>query len=111
MPKTRNNQRNIQTKKKNPDSNRLGADPNQNQSQKDSNNPESNNKADAANKPGEPSSSQEQGQTKSTAQADKEVHERMEQMSGGGGEAGLELEDGKPVTMKRSVRNNMFRYI
>lgn len=35
----------------------------------------------------------------------------MEQMSGGGGEAGLELEDGKPVTMKRSVRNNMFRYI
>ena len=29
----------------------------------------------------------------------------------GGGSAGIEYEDGKPVSMKRSVRANMFRYI
>lgn len=34
-----------------------------------------------------------------------------EAMSGDGGTAGLELEDGQPVSMKRSVKNNMFRYI
>ena len=28
-----------------------------------------------------------------------------------GGIAGIELEDGKPVTMKRGVRENMFRLI
>lgn len=32
-------------------------------------------------------------------------------MSGDGGEAGLELEDGRPVAMKRGVRENMFRVI
>jgi hypothetical protein len=32
-------------------------------------------------------------------------------MSGEGGASGIEYEDGKPSTMKRSVRNNMFRYI
>lgn len=45
-----------------------------------------------------------------TAQ-DAQLREKLEQMSGGGGVAGLELEDGKANTMKRSVRNNMFRYI
>ncbi|PYH90253.1 hypothetical protein BO71DRAFT_334888 [Aspergillus ellipticus CBS 707.79] len=48
---------------------------------------------------------------KSVTQADKELRERMEQMSGDGGAAGIEYEDGKPTAMKRSVRNNMFRYI
>ncbi|PWY72193.1 hypothetical protein BO94DRAFT_475993, partial [Aspergillus sclerotioniger CBS 115572] len=48
---------------------------------------------------------------KSVAQADQELRERLEQMSGGGGAAGIEYEDGKPNAMKRSVRNNMFRYI
>jgi hypothetical protein len=48
---------------------------------------------------------------KSVSQADKELRERLEQMSGEGGAAGIEYEDGKPNAMKRSVRNNMFRLI
>ncbi|GKZ45233.1 hypothetical protein AbraIFM66951_007835 [Aspergillus brasiliensis] len=52
-----------------------------------------------------------QDKTKSVAQADQELRERLEQMSGDGGAAGIEYEDGKPNAMKRSVRNNMFRYI
>ncbi|KAA8648276.1 uncharacterized protein ATNIH1004_004160 [Aspergillus tanneri] len=48
---------------------------------------------------------------KTVAQADEELRELLEQMSGGGGASGVEYEDGKPNTMKRSVRNNMFRYI
>ncbi|RDH27899.1 hypothetical protein BDQ94DRAFT_175210 [Aspergillus welwitschiae] len=52
-----------------------------------------------------------QDKTKSVAQADQELRERLEQMSGGGGASGIEYEDGKPNAMKRSVRNNMFRYI
>jgi hypothetical protein len=32
-------------------------------------------------------------------------------MSGDGGAAGIEYEDGKPSAMKRGVRNNMFRLI
>ncbi|PLB51083.1 hypothetical protein P170DRAFT_436157 [Aspergillus steynii IBT 23096] len=48
---------------------------------------------------------------KSISQADDELRERLEQMSGGGGASGIEYEDGQPNTMKRSVRNNMFRYI
>lgn len=35
----------------------------------------------------------------------------MAGLAGDGGDAGLELEDGKAVSMKRSVRDNMFRYI
>lgn len=35
----------------------------------------------------------------------------MERLAGDGGEAGIELEDGKPVAMKRGVRENMFRLI
>jgi hypothetical protein len=49
--------------------------------------------------------------TKSVAQSDEELRERLEQMSGEGGASGIEYEDGKPNAMKRSVRNNMFRYI
>lgn len=49
--------------------------------------------------------------TRSVAQADEELRERLEQMSGEGGASGIEYEDGKPTAMKRSVRNNMFRYI
>jgi hypothetical protein len=36
---------------------------------------------------------------------------KMKGMDGDGGDAGVEYEDGKPVSMKRSVKNNMFRYI
>lgn len=48
---------------------------------------------------------------KTVAQTDEELREKLEAMSGEGGAAGLELEDGKPVAMKRSVRNNIFRLI
>ncbi|KAL4753299.1 hypothetical protein BDW72DRAFT_37012 [Aspergillus terricola var. indicus] len=54
---------------------------------------------------------QPQPEAKTVAQADEELRQRLEEMSGEGGAAGLEYEDGKPQTMKRSVRNNMFRYI
>ena len=47
----------------------------------------------------------------STADLDEELRKRMDGLSGDGGEAGVEYEDGKPVAMKRSVKNNMFRYI
>lgn len=48
---------------------------------------------------------------KSMIQLDEEMRRTMENLSGGGGEAALELEGGKPVTMKRAVKENMFRYI
>jgi len=36
----------------------------------------------------------------------------MEKLASRSGDAaGLEFEDGKPVSMKRGVRENMFRYI
>lgn len=38
--------------------------------------------------------------------------ELMQKMAGLGGDvASMEFEDGKPVSMKRGVRENMFRYI
>lgn len=40
-----------------------------------------------------------------------ELREKLEGISGGGGAAGLELENGQPVAMKRGVRSNMFRVI
>ncbi|GAP92426.1 hypothetical protein SAMD00023353_7900310 [Rosellinia necatrix] len=52
-----------------------------------------------------------QGQGKSIAQLDEELRQKMSGIAGDGGEAGVEYEDGKPAAMKRSVRNNMFRYI
>lgn len=48
---------------------------------------------------------------KTVCQADAELRERLEQMSGEGGASGVEYEDGKPNAMKRGVRNNMFRLI
>ena len=45
------------------------------------------------------------------AELDEEMRLKLEGISGEGGEAGLELEDGQPVAMKRSVKNNMFRLI
>ena len=50
-------------------------------------------------------------QTKTVAEADEELRRKMSGLAGDGGEAGLEVEDGQPVSMKRSVKNNMFRYI
>ncbi|KPI38105.1 uncharacterized protein AB675_1153 [Cyphellophora attinorum] len=48
---------------------------------------------------------------RSSTQSDEDIRKAMEGLSGDGGEAGLELEDGKAVSMKRGVRENMFRYI
>ncbi|OJD38722.1 uncharacterized protein BKCO1_400014 [Diplodia corticola] len=48
---------------------------------------------------------------KTQAQLDDELKAKMAGISGEGGEAGIEYENGEPVAMKRSVRNNMFRYI
>ncbi|KAI4227702.1 MAG: hypothetical protein L6R36_002189 [Xanthoria steineri] len=48
---------------------------------------------------------------KTMAELDEELRMKMEGKSGEGGEAGLELEEGRPAAMKRGVRNNMFRLI
>lgn len=48
---------------------------------------------------------------KTMSELDEELKLKLEGMSGEGGEAGLELEDGKPTAMKRGVRSNMFRLI
>lgn len=48
---------------------------------------------------------------KTLAQLDEELKAAMEGRAGDGGLAGAELEGGKAVSMKRGVRDNMFRYI
>ncbi|KAK0654322.1 hypothetical protein QBC41DRAFT_59323 [Cercophora samala] len=48
---------------------------------------------------------------KTLKELDEELRLKMEGLSGEGGESGVEYEDGKPVAMKRGVRDNMFRYI
>lgn len=48
---------------------------------------------------------------KTQAELDAEFQLRMQEHSGDGGASGVEYEDGQPVSMKRSVKNNMFRYI
>jgi len=45
------------------------------------------------------------------AELDQELQEKLEGISGEGGAAGLELENGQPVAMKRGVKSNMFRVI
>jgi hypothetical protein len=48
---------------------------------------------------------------KTQVQIDEEVKEKFAGMSEEGGPAALELENGRPVAMKRGVRENMFRVI
>ncbi|KAI0886882.1 uncharacterized protein GGS22DRAFT_118841 [Annulohypoxylon maeteangense] len=48
---------------------------------------------------------------KTMAELDAELQRKMSGLSGDGGEAGVECENGQPVAMKRSVKQNMFRYI
>ncbi|GAB7338659.1 hypothetical protein MBLNU457_5390t1 [Dothideomycetes sp. NU457] len=48
---------------------------------------------------------------KTQTELDDELRQKMSGLSGDGGESGVEYEDGQPVSMKRSVKNNMFRYI
>ena len=47
----------------------------------------------------------------SVAEQDEQLRKKMAGIEGDGGEAGVEYEGGEPVAMKRSVKNNMFRYI
>lgn len=60
---------------------------------------------------GGPFAEQQKPKRKTQAQMDEELRMRMEDMAGEGGAAGVEYEDGKPVAMKRGVKENMFRYI
>lgn len=48
---------------------------------------------------------------KTQQELDDELMKKLAGISGGGGESGVEYEDGKPVAMKRGVKNNMFRLI
>jgi hypothetical protein len=48
---------------------------------------------------------------KTLAELDEEVRQKMAALAGEGDAAGVEYEDGKPVAMKRGVRENMFRVI
>ncbi|KAF2856326.1 hypothetical protein T440DRAFT_463664 [Plenodomus tracheiphilus IPT5] len=48
---------------------------------------------------------------KTQAELDQEMLVKLQGLDGDGGSAGVEYEDGKPVSMKRSVKSNMFRYI
>lgn len=64
--------------------------------------------------PGRPKNeltSNAQPKRKTMAELDEELRQKMSGLSGDGGDAGIEYEDGQPVSMKRSVKNNMFRYI
>ncbi|KAJ6139204.1 hypothetical protein N7471_005690 [Penicillium samsonianum] len=82
---------------------------------RDYQNPES--KQEESNQKSKKSSNQDNDRhtlppkAKTISQADAELRERLEQMSGAGGACGIEYEDGKPNAMKRGVRNNMFRLI
>ncbi|CZT23219.1 uncharacterized protein RCC_08930 [Ramularia collo-cygni] len=49
--------------------------------------------------------------TKTMAEKDAELMQKLAGISGDGGESGVEYEDGKASAMKRSVKNNMFRLI
>lgn len=48
---------------------------------------------------------------KTMAELDEELKLKMEGMSGGGGSAGVEYENGKAEGLKRGVKDNMFRVI
>ncbi|KFY67282.1 hypothetical protein V496_01652 [Pseudogymnoascus sp. VKM F-4515 (FW-2607)] len=48
---------------------------------------------------------------KTIAELDEELKLKLEEISGEGGAAGLEYENGKAVAMKRGVKENMFRLI
>lgn len=52
-----------------------------------------------------------QTSTKTVAEKDAELMQKLAGISGEGGESGVEYEDGKASAMKRSVKNNMFRLI
>lgn len=57
------------------------------------------------------SPSESKAPKKTSAQLDQELREKLEMLSGGGGSAGVEYEDGKAEGLKRGVKSNMFRVI
>lgn len=63
------------------------------------------------NEESKPSTEKPAKKAKTIAEQDEELRQKMGGLSGDGGEAGVEYENGEPVAMKRSVKNNMFRYI
>jgi hypothetical protein len=65
----------------------------------------------AASNPPQQRAKEKPAPKKTQAQLDEELRQKFAGISGDGGEAGVEFEDGQPVSMKRSVKNNMFRYI
>ena len=65
----------------------------------------------ATDDPSSPSQDSPPKSLKTQSEADAELRQKLEAISGGGGEAGLELENGQPVAMKRGVKDNMFRLI
>ncbi|KAF6809734.1 hypothetical protein CMUS01_13624 [Colletotrichum musicola] len=56
-------------------------------------------------------SSPHQKKKKTMAELDEEMRLKLEAMSGGGGAAGVEYENGKAEGLKRGVKSNMFRVI
>lgn len=69
-------------------------------------------KSKQKDEPGKPSDGESGKKRKKTmAELDAEMQAAMEGHAGDGGLAGAEMEGGKAVSMKRGVRDNMFRYI
>lgn len=66
-----------------------------------------------AEQPNQESSKREAAQKKrkTLSEMDEELRAAMEGRAGDGGVAGAELEGGQAVGLKRSVKENMFRYI
>ncbi|KAI0427588.1 hypothetical protein F5Y09DRAFT_344550 [Xylaria sp. FL1042] len=52
--------------------------------------------------PNPPPETRQDKKTKTTAEMDEELKQKMSGIAGDGGEAGIEYEDGQPVAMKRS---------
>ncbi|KAL9073343.1 MAG: hypothetical protein Q9161_002958 [Pseudevernia consocians] len=91
---------------------RLGIQPSRPASTDSANSKTTNPENTTSNKESLKSGAEEASEQKKTqAELDDELRQKLEAMSGDGGAAGLELEDGQPVSMKRGVKNNMFRYI
>ncbi|KAK4191053.1 hypothetical protein QBC35DRAFT_488087 [Podospora australis] len=68
-------------------------------------------KTSSASNAAPPPSAEQRKKKKTLAELDEELKQKMEGLAGDGGESGVEYENGKPVAMKRSVKDNMFRYI
>ncbi|KAF1831856.1 hypothetical protein BDW02DRAFT_29545 [Decorospora gaudefroyi] len=66
---------------------------------------------DETQKPAAKPSEDPKPKKKTQAELDADMLAKLQGHNDEGGAAGIEYEDGKPVSMKRSVKNNMFRYI